>query len=293
MIKSMTAYAGNDLSTDNLTVAVEIRGYNSRHLDIALKLYHRYAVLEEKIRKTISETIARGRIEIKISIQESLDNAEVFRINEPMAKAYYETLVQLKNKFQLDPEIPLALLLNKNGIIETADTDIDTDKIWMSLEVCLQNALKDFDMMKINEGDSLKTDLDQRLVFIEDCMARIEGKTDGLLALYQEKLKTRIMTLTQGIIEIDPARIAQESAFIADKSDISEELVRAKSHLRQFRELMAAEDPCGRPLNFLLQEFNREFNTMGSKAGDAEIAHIIVAAKTELEKIREQIQNVE
>ncbi|MBC2714316.1 MAG: YicC family protein [Desulfobacteraceae bacterium] len=293
MIKSMTGYAGSDFSTDNLNVSIEIRGYNSRHLDVALKLYHRYAVLEEKIRKAISETITRGRIELRVNISETTENTEVFSINESMANAYYDTLVQLKNKYKLNSEISLALLSGKNGIIETADPEINPDEIWQVLEKSLNTALSDFDTMKINEGASLKADLEQRLGFIKDCITDIEAKTDGLLGIYQDKLKTRITALTQGMVEIDPARIAQEAAFIADKSDISEETVRAKSHLKQFRELMESKDPCGRPLNFLLQEFNREFNTMGSKAGDAEIAHIIVSAKTELEKIREQIQNVE
>ncbi len=293
MIKSMTAYAGSDLSTETLNVGIEIRGYNSRHLDIALKLYHRYAVLEEKIKKTIAETITRGRVEIRVTIQETIENAEAFTINESMANAYYQTLAQLKNKYQLSSEIPLALLSSKNGIIETADPEINADEIWQVLEKCLNSTLSDFDTMKINEGASLKTDLKQRLDFIEDCITTIEAKTDGLLSNYQDKLKTRIDVLTRGMVEIDPARIAQEAAFIADKSDISEETVRARSHLKQFRELLEAKDPCGRPLNFLIQEFNREFNTMGSKAGDAEIAHIIVSAKTELEKIREQIQNIE
>ncbi len=293
MIKSMTAYAGSDLSTDGLNISIEIRGYNSRHLDVALKLYHRYTALEEKIRKAISEKITRGRVELRVSIKDSSENTEIFNINESMANAYYETLTQLKNKYQLDAEIPLALLSGKNGIIETADPEINLEEIWQVLEKCLHSALSDFDTMKINEGASLKKDLDQRLGFIEDAISIIESKTDGLLSIYQEKLKTRITALTQGMVEIEPARIAQEAAFIADKSDISEETVRAKSHLKQFRQLMTDKDPCGRPLNFLLQEFNREFNTMGSKAGDAEIAHIIVSAKTELEKIREQVQNVE
>lgn len=293
MIKSMTAYAGADTSTDTLNVSIEIRGYNSRHLDVALKLYHRYSVLEEKIRKTISQNITRGRVELRINITESIENAEVFTINEPMANAYHKILVQLKNKYQLNDEIPLALLAGKNGIIETADSEINPDELWEVIGKSLNSILTEFDTMKINEGASLKEDLENRLSFIEDCITTIETKTDGLLSIYQDKLKMRISALTQGMVEIDPARIAQEAAFIADKSDISEEVVRAKSHLKQFRELMEADAPCGRPLNFLLQEFNREFNTMGSKAGDAEIAHMIVSAKTELEKIREQIQNIE
>lgn len=293
MIKSMTAYAGSDLYSDTITISVEIRGYNSRNLDVALKLYHRYTVLEEKIRKAIAESITRGRVELRVTIQESNANTEVFTINESMANAYYTTLVQLKDKFQISAEIPLGLLSGKNGIIETADPEINADEIWQALEKCLKAALADFDAMKINEGAALQADLEQRIDFIEDAITRIEEKSTGLLAHYQEKLKARIAALTQGMVEIDPARIAQEAAFIADKSDISEEIVRAKSHLNQFRQLMADNDPCGRPLNFLLQEFNREFNTMGSKTGDADVSHIIVSAKTELEKVREQIQNIE
>ena len=289
----MTAFAGSDLADDKFSVNIEIRGYNSRHLDIALRLTQQYGALEEKIRKAIANRVGRGRVEIKISISESAETADAFSINESMASAYYDALVNLKERFALKSDIPLDLLAQKNGIIEQADPEIDVDQTWQVVEECANNALKHFDAMKITEGDALAIDLTARLDFIEACIIEIEKKTEGLLSRYQEKLKARITALTQGMIEIDPARTAQEAAFIADKSDISEELVRAKSHLKQFRQLMAAPEPSGRPLNFLLQEFNREFNTMGSKAGDADLAHIIVSAKTELEKIREQVQNIE
>jgi len=293
MIKSMTAFAGSDLSTDKFSVNIEIRGYNSRHLDIALRLAQQYGILEEKIRKAIADRVTRGRVEIKISISESAETAGAFSINESIASAYYDVLVNLKERFALKSDIPLDLFAQKNGIIEHADPKIDVDETWQAVGECVNNAFKHFDAMKINEGESLAVDLTERLNFIEACITKIEEKTDGLLNLYQEKLKTRITALTQGMIEIDPARTAQEAAFIADKSDISEELVRAKSHLKQFRQLMAAAEPSGRPLTFLLQEFNREFSTMGSKAGNADLAHIIVSAKTKLEKIREQVQNIE
>lgn len=293
MIKSMTGYAGSDVSTDKLTLAIEIRGYNSRHLDIALKISSRYAMLEEKIKKAVSERVARGRVEIKLSIQETLETTDIFRVNEPMALAYHDALVKLKSICRLDEDISLAHLTAKNGIIETAEPGINPEEIWPSLEKILIASLAEFDVMKKNEGASLEADFDDRLHFIENAIHTIEAKTDSLLTLYQEKLKTRITALTAGIIDIDPVRIAQEAAFIVDRSDISEEIVRAASHLKQFRQLMASPEPAGRSLNFLLQEFNREFNTMGSKAGDTEIAHTIVAVKTELEKMREQIQNVE
>jgi len=289
----MTGYAGSDISTDKLTLTIEIRGYNSRHLDISLKISSRYAMLEEKIKKTVSEQVARGRVEIKLFIQETAETTNLFRINESMALGYYDALVKLKATCRIDEDISLALLSAKNGIIEVAESNINPDAIWSALEGSLQAALADFNAMKKSEGAALAADLNDRLQLIENAIHTIETKTDSLLPIYQEKLKTRITALTQGIIDIDPVRIAQEAAFIVDRSDISEEIVRATSHLSQFRQLMASPEPAGRPLNFLLQEFNREFNTMGSKAGDTEVAHIIVMVKTELEKIREQIQNVE
>lgn len=289
----MTGYAGSDVSTDKLTLTIEIRGYNSRHLDIALKISSRYAMLEEKIKKAVSERVARGRVEIKLFIQETMETTDIFRVNESMALAYHDALVKLKATCRLDEDISLALLTAKNGIIETADPGINPDDIWPVLEENLQRTLAEFDAMKKNEGTALATDLGDRLNFIENAIHTIEAKTDSLLTIYQEKLRTRIAALTLGIVDIDPARIAQEAAFIVDRSDISEEIVRAASHLNQFRQLMASPEPAGRSMNFLLQEFNREFNTMGSKAGDTEIAHTIVAVKTELEKMREQIQNVE
>ena len=154
-------------------------------------------------------------------------------------------------------------------------------------------ALDDLETMRKNEGDFIAKDLKHRLKFIHACLKQIHKKSDGLLNEYQERLKERISSLTQDLVELDPTRIAQEAAHLADRSDISEEIVRAKSHLNQFNEIINAVEPAGRKLNFLLQELNREFNTMGSKIGNAEVAHIVIEVKSELEKIREQIQNVE
>lgn len=293
MIKSMTAFAQTDVSDDKFSINIEIKGYNSRYLDIALRLSQRYGILEEKVRKAIMDNVARGRVEIKVSIKETAGDEDVFSINESMASAFCATLTELKNKFELNGDISIDLFSNKNGIIERKDPEIDIDEIWQIAGKAISTALNQFDSMKTIEGNALAADLANRLKFIEACIIQIEEKTDGLLPRYQDKLKTRINALTQGIVEIDPARIAQEAAFIADKSDISEELVRSKSHLKQFWQMMDASDPSGKPLNFLLQEFSREFNTMGSKAGDADIIHVIVSAKTELEKIREQVQNIE
>ena len=161
------------------------------------------------------------------------------------------------------------------------------------MQDCLKSALDQLDAMRKAEGDNMAADFKQRLDAIERMLQEIESEAAGLPDVYRQRLKERIDALTHGMVEIDEARIAQEAALLADRSDISEEIVRAKSHIQQFRARMHDDTPAGRPLNFLLQEFNREFNTMGAKSGKADMSHVIVAVKSELEKLREQIQNVE
>ncbi len=293
MIRSMTAYAGTALTFDETEVNIEIRGYNSRYLDITLRVTPAYQFLEDNIRQAIAARITRGRIEVKLSIQSAGEEPEAFQINESIAEGYYAALKKLKNHLNLAEDIPLSLLAAKNGVIEPAKAEIETDTVWSMVSEVLDQALDEFVEMKLNEGRNISSDFTERLEEICLHIRQIEAQSAGLLDVYQKRLKERINALTQGMVEIDAARIAQEAAFLADKSDISEEIVRAKSHLGQFKELMDAPEPAGRPLNFLLQEFNREFNTMGNKAGNANVSHIIVSAKTELEKIREQVQNIE
>jgi uncharacterized protein (TIGR00255 family) len=293
MIKSMTAFARSEFSGEDISMSLEIRGFNSRYLDLAIKIPQIYTVIEDKLRRVLTEQIARGRIELKVSIQDASEIAETFSVNEALAGEYYNALARLKTALNIDTDISFEMVAKKNGVIETTEHEINTEKIWEVFKRCLGTLLLDFDAMKIAEGQALEADLTSRLAFIEDCINQIENQAAGMLGYYQERLRERINALTGGMVEIDPARIAQESALLADRSDISEEIVRARSHLAQFRQIMKAPSPSGRPLNFLLQEFNREFNTMGSKAGKALISHLVVSAKTELEKLREQVQNVE
>jgi uncharacterized protein (TIGR00255 family) len=293
MIKSMTAFARADLIREDVSVSLEIRGYNSRYLDQAIKIPQMYITIEDKIRRVIADRITRGRIELKASIRDDSETAEKFTVNEVMARSYYDALMLLKKTLNLEEGIPFEVVAKKNGVVESSEQEIDSEKIWGVVSDCLERLLEEFDAMKAVEGQALAADLKSRVAFIEDCISRIEELTPDMLHHYQEKLRERINILTNGLADIDPARIAQESALLADRSDISEEIIRTRSHLDQFRQLMEAPSPSGRPLNFLLQEFNREFNTMGSKAGSAQISHIVVSAKTELEKIREQTQNIE
>jgi len=293
MIKSMTAYARAENHTPPHTVRVEVRSFNNRHLDVALKLTHGFESLEERIRSLIAETVARGRVDIRVQIQDDSEEGIEFAANLPRAKAYHRALSELNDALGCDDPIRLEWVLSGGGMVQAVEVEKDVEVAWPLVEDCLKGALGDLDAMRQVEGDNMALDFKQRLDAIEQMLAQIESQANGLPEMYRQRLSERIDALTHGLVEIDAARIAQEAALLADRGDISEEIVRAKSHIQQFRDRMADDTPAGRPLNFLLQEFNREFNTMGSKSGKAGMSHTIVAVKSELEKLREQVQNVE
>ena len=293
MIKSMTAYAAHETGNERFTVSLEIRTYNSRFFDAAIRLPRPYASLEERVRQTLASRISRGRVEINILIQDKQEPAGSFDVNEDLADAFHDALLRIKNRYNLPDGPLLSYFIQKNGIIEHAVAQADPEAAWPTLFEAITSAVDELDAMRVNEGKAIAEDLKKRIRKIAGDVSEIETKTKNMLPVHYARLKEKIIALTEEAPQIDPARIAQEAAILADKSDISEEIVRAKSHLRQFEEIMNRDRPAGKPLNFLLQELNREFTTMGSKAGDADIAHIIVSVKTELEKIREQVQNIE
>ena len=289
----MTAYALAERTKNKINVLAEIRSYNSRHLDIALRVPHGYSALEEKIKSRINKDLARGRVEMSLQIKDDADEAYKFEVNIPKAKAYYDSLVQLKDQLNLPFDMPVDLLVREGGVIRPAEIDRDLETVWTVVNDCLDEALKNLVAMREKEGEMIAIDIAERVNRIEKNLHQIEHVSDDLLAHYQQRLKERIVTLTRGMVEIDPERIAQEAAFLADKSDISEEILRVRSHIKQFRAIMESEEPAGRKLGFLLQELHREFNTMGSKTESTHASHVIVEVKSELEKIREQLQNVE
>ena len=293
MMKSMTAYARAEKTADEINISTEIRSYNSRYLDVSLRIMHGFNVLEEKIKALIIKKIARGRIEMSLQINDGSDEAYNFEINIPKAKAYYDRLVQLKDQLGLHSEIAVDLLVREGGVIRSVEIDRDMDAVWPVVRDCVDEALNNLVEMRKKEGEFIALDITGRINRIEESVHLIEKESSDLLFHYQQRLKERIAALTRGMVEVDPERITQEAAFLADKSDISEEIVRVMSHIKQFRTIMNSEEPAGRKLNFLLQELHREFNTMGSKTEKAHVSHTIVEVKSELEKIREQLQNVE
>ncbi len=293
MIKSMTAFSRAEHTTEGVAAVIEIRSYNSRNLDLSIHMSHEYISIEDKIRSYINDRTARGRIGVRVDIRHETDTMPGFQIDRERAIAYRNALLQLKETLQVDDNLTMDLLLSGDGIITPLDAEKDMDACWRAVEVCLQDAMGGLDAMRQREGDFLSGDLAKRLDLLSRCIDQIEAASGNLIEHYQARLKERISLLTRDAVEIDPDRIAQEAAFLADKSDISEEITRVRSHIEQFQEIMADDGPAGRKLNFLLQEFNREFNTIGSKTGDAGVPYRVVDAKAEIEKMREQVQNIE
>jgi len=293
MLKSMTAYADGEQSTEKIRIGVEIKTVNSRHLDIQLRMNQEYRALEDKIKAQIAGSVKRGRIDVQIQIRETAEDAVVFEVDEAKAKALYQAWGSLQKLIGQEGPLPPELIVSRNDIIIPQKAVSDIDTVWMHLTECMQKVLTAIEKMRQQEGRYIFKDFQERVNYLSQKVDHIESDGADLSVQYKQRLTERIAALTEERLSLDEGRLEQEVAYLADKSDISEEVLRVRSHLAQFNAIMAGDEPAGHKLNFLLQEINREFNTIGSKAGKTEIAHMVVDVKSELEKIREQVQNIE
>ncbi len=293
MIKSMTAFAKASCTRDALTVDLTVRSYNSRYLDFSIHLPESCQPFEEDIKKIMGQFHSRGRIEIRMNLTDTSEEQDLFVVDEVKARSYFKAVKQVQETLALPADIPLDTILGARQIIVAAKKQLDEALLKQVLCEAAQIAAKDLDQMRKQEGENLFQDLNNRLDWIEGQMKDIETQAASVPETYKTRLEERLAKLTADAEQIDPIRLAQEVAILADKSDVSEEIVRIHSHLKMFREIMDAEESQGRKLNFLIQEFNREFNTIGSKAGNAKLSHGVVDLKSELERIREQVQNIE
>ncbi len=293
MLKSMTAYADGEQSTDDISTSVEIKTVNSRHLDIQLRMNQEYRALEDKVKTQIAGSVVRGRIDVKIHIRDISEAAFAFDVDEAKAKALYQAWKSLQNLLGQEGPLPLDWIISRNDIVMPQKAVSDLDMVWTHVSGCMQTVLTAVEEMRMQEGAYIAKDFQARMHFLSQSIDQIETASADLAVQYKQRLMERIAALTEDRLALDEGRLEQEVAYLADKSDISEEVLRVRSHLEQFETIMAGDGPAGQKLNFLLQEINREFNTIGSKAGKTEIAHIVVAVKSELEKVREQVQNIE
>jgi len=293
MIKSMTGFAQTLYADKSLQMTIAVRSYNNRFLDVNLRLNNALSPLEDRIKSYIASRVFRGRVEIAIQLisQEKLRNGNI-AINWPMAMTYCGLLTELKKNLNIPGPIELGDLLSLKDLVVYQENTYPEEVLWRKLTPSLKKVFDALQKMRSEEGRNLGRDLLERLKVIRKGVGFISEKIPQVVEAYQVRLKERIKKMSQGV-EVDPIRLAQEVAIMADRSDISEELIRLGSHLKQFEALFKESQPVGKKMEFLLQEMNREINTVGSKSLESEISHQVVSIKSELEKLREQIQNIE
>jgi uncharacterized protein (TIGR00255 family) len=292
MIRSMTGYGRAEAVVGGEKIVVEVKSTNHRYCDICLRISPKCSPFESEIRRLVLSRLSRGRIDLFIQCESANEEGLSLDLNLPLARRYYLLLKELKENLQLPGEITLAAVLTQKEVISPSLTTQGPTYEWEVLRDPLSSALDELIAMRKTEGELLRDDFLSRLEKIEHLLDRIESISHSALPVYHRNLKEKILGLCEDR-EIDESRLAQEVAYLVEKSDTTEELLRVQSHLHQFKDWLASEDAVGRKLDFLLQEMHREVNTIGSKACQAEISLKVVEIKNELEKIREQVQNVE
>jgi len=288
----MTSYGRGNAEIAGRPLTVEIRSVNHRYLDLRIKMARRFLPLEERIKKVVAATFNRGHVDVIVEAPEGGAGSIKLRADLDLARQYHECLGTVATELGLDDRPALDQLINFRDIIVAEEVEEDSEATWSVLEQALNNALTDAVRMREAEGASLRNDLLERLELLKKTLSEIEAKIPEVLAERQAALNERINKLLEDS-RLDPARMNQEAVILADRCDVTEEIVRLKSHFSQFGEIIEQDEPVGRRLDFLLQEFFREINTMASKISNAEIAHHTVTLKNEVEKMREQVQNIE
>jgi uncharacterized protein (TIGR00255 family) len=291
-IKSMTGFGRGELEKDGRVWTAEVRCVNNRYLDLKMKLPRGYALLEEKIRKKVAETYLRGRVDIFLSVSGDFSDLQEVKVNLPLAEGYKNALQFLSGKFGLEEVITTQMLAAYPDVLVREQKDDDLILVWSIVEKVIDTALESCDTMRTQEGKILAADLMTRLSFFENTIDSIEKSIPELLEQRLKNLQERLEKLLANV-QLDPSRLVQEVAVMADKTDVTEEIVRLRCHISQFKLFLGEESGIGRKLDFLIQEFLREVNTLASKINDAAVAHLTVDLKSELEKMREQVQNIE
>jgi len=288
----MTGFGRGEASGDGRTWVAEIRTVNHRFLDQRVILPRLFAAFEEPVKKKVAAALDRGRVDITFSLQGLATVEPQLAVNESVARQYHRCLQQLIDEYGIEGPVTLRDMLTLRDVISLEEQRPDMETEWLLISASLDAALKDCDIMREKEGQALQQELLGRLAKFERIVRQIDDSIPELQQQRQNDLRIRISKLLEGL-DLDPIRLAQETAIMADKSDVTEEITRLDSHMAQFRTFLASAEPVGRRLDFLLQEFLREVNTLSSKIANASIAHLGVEMKNEIEKLREQVQNIE
>jgi uncharacterized protein (TIGR00255 family) len=288
----MTGYGSAEIERDGQRLSAEIRSVNHRFFEVSIRAPKLVSLFEDQIRQLVQERFSRGKFSLSITWSGAGESGEVLKVNEVVADRYVNLLGQLRSRYQLDSGLDLRTLAGLPDVFTWEHTAMSDEETWGLLSTLIEKACESLNAMKAREGHALKDDLEHRLKIVRVELDRVNARAP----LRPMEARERLMGRLQGLladVEMDPIRIAQEVALMADRLDCTEECVRLAAHLDQFRSLVEGPELAGRKLNFLLQEMNREANTIGSKANDVDIAHAVVVIKEELERLREQVQNVE
>ena len=292
MIRSMTGFGRSQETVDSMNITVEIKSVNHRYFDFTARVPRSYGFLEEKLKSYVQAFVARGKIECYVSIEALEIEDCIVSVNHSLAAGYITALRELSEKYELTDDITVSSVAKYHDIFSVHKSEADEERIWAAVKAVTDKALESFIEMRTREGEKLKDDILSRCETVLSLVTFIEERSPKTVAEYNDKLLERMKTVL-GDVQIDPQRILTEAAIYADKIAVAEETVRLRSHIAQMYEFMKSEAAIGRKMDFLIQEFNREANTIGSKAQDVEIAKRVIDIKAEIEKIREQVQNIE
>jgi uncharacterized protein (TIGR00255 family) len=292
MIASMTGYGRGEATRKGITVAIELRSVNSRFLEVTTRLPRTLSLRENEIKDIVRKKISRGKINLLVVVERNKNGQLPIAINTTAAKEYYKLLNQLRKTVKLKETVKLEHLLRFSEVLEQPALEEGDEDEWAVTQTALETALDDLARMRRNEGDELQKDFRQRIASIEKTLVSVEALAKQQVPQERIRLRERVQQLLENE-SIDEGRLEMELALLADRLDVTEECVRFGSHNKYFLQALEDKEPSGRRLNFLVQEMNREANTIGSKSSSSEIAHLVVSVKEELEKIREQLQNIE
>ena len=292
MVLSMTGYGRAEKVLNGRNITVELRSVNSRFFEYSSRIPRTCAFLEDKLKKLVASKVSRGKVELSLTVQSITAADTVVTVNWQLAESYKKAMQEMADRLELKNDLTAGMLARFPDVLSQTAAPTDPDALWADVEQVAQCAVDAFVAMRAVEGEKLKADVAGRLDTVEALVARIEQNTEGRVQAYTERLYTRLRELLEDRT-IDDARIVTEAAIFADKTAIDEETVRLHSHVAQFRSILELNEPVGRKLDFLTQELNRESNTIGSKCQDVNITRLVVELKSEIEKIREQIQNME
>lgn len=292
MIKSMTGYGRCEKVDGGKKILAEIKSVNHRYSDYSIKVPRCYGFLEEKVRTFVSQYITRGKVDVYINIESYEESDKDIILNEELAGEYIKALYELRDKFSLKDDITVCSVARYTEIFKSERRDEDEETLWQSVKGVLGEAVEMFVKMREREGERINADLVQRVEYMKTLASEIDRRSPETVEEYKNRLYNKIKEVL-GDRSIDEGRVLTEVAIFADKVAVNEETVRLASHFEEFFGILSSNEPAGRKLDFLIQEINREINTIGSKASDIKIAKIVVELKAELEKLREQIQNIE